>query len=95
MRSLRRQDLHDLAVLELVVERHHAAVDLGADAVVTDLGVDAIGEVDRRRVRGQVEHIALGREHVDLVLEQVDLDGVEERLGVADLVLPLEQAPQP
>ena len=30
-RVLRGHDLHDLAALELVVERHHAVVDLGAD----------------------------------------------------------------
>ncbi len=35
--------------LQAVVERHDAPVDLGTPAVVTDLGVNAVGEVQRRR----------------------------------------------
>ncbi len=81
VRTFRRQDLDDLAVLQLVVERHH--------------GVDSISEVDRGRVSGQVEDVALGCEDVDLVLKQVDLDGVEKGFGIPDLVLPLEQASKP
>ena len=95
VRTLRGEDLDDLAVLQRVFEGHHAAVDLRADASVTDLGVDAVGEVDRRGARGQVDDVAARREDVDLVLEQVDLDRVEEGLSVPHLVLPLEQAAQP
>ncbi len=95
MRSLGGQDLDDLSVLQLVVERDHAPVDLGADAAVPHLGVDAICEIDRCRVRGQIQHVSFRREHVDLVLEEVDLDGVEEGLRVPDLVLPFEQASEP
>src|SRR5256885_3373031 len=95
VRSPRGQDLHDLPVLQLVVERNHAAVDLGPDAAVADLGVDAVGKVDGRRVRRQGDHVAARREDVDLVLEQVDLDRVQERLGVPHLVLPLQQAAEP
>src|SRR5207245_11428521 len=73
VRSLRRQDLHDLAVLQFVVERDHAAVDLGADAAVTDFGVDAVGEVDRVRDGVQVEYIACGRVRVIVALEQSQL----------------------
>ena len=78
VRTLGGEDLDDLAVLQLVVERHHAPVDLGTDATMADLGVDAVRKVDRRRVGREVQHVALGGEHIDLVLEQVDLDGVEE-----------------
>ena len=41
-----RDDLDHVAVLQLVGQRHQAAVDLRADAVVADVGVDAEGEVD-------------------------------------------------
>src|SRR5207302_7073517 len=37
MRPLRGEDLDDLAVLQRVIERHHAAIDLGADAAGADL----------------------------------------------------------
>src|ERR1035437_9406036 len=43
---LGRHDLDDVAVLEPVVERHEAVVDLGADAAMADVGVDAIREVE-------------------------------------------------
>ena len=68
------------------------AVDLRADAAVADVGVDLVGEVERRRARRQRLDLALGREDEDLVLEQVDLQGVHELLGVRQLLLPVQQA---
>ena len=46
--------------LQLGAQLHHAAVDLGADAAVADLGVDGIGEVDRRGARGRAIRSPLG-----------------------------------
>ena len=54
-----------------------------------------VGEVDRGRAARQRQDPALGREHVDLVGEQVHLDVLEELLRVARLVLDLEQRLQP
>src|SRR5450759_3896191 len=88
-------DVYKRQVLERVVEGDHAPVCLGADASMSDLRVDAVSKVHGGRVRRQVEDIALGREDIDLVLEEVHLDGVEKRLRVPDLVLPLEEAAQP
>ena len=45
-------DFDLVAVLQLVAERHEAAVDLGADATVADLAVDGVGEVDGVAPRG-------------------------------------------
>src|SRR5690606_41436114 len=42
-------DLHLLPGLQYVVERHYPAVDLGATAVVADLGMHPVGEVQRGR----------------------------------------------
>jgi uncharacterized protein YejL (UPF0352 family) len=53
-------DLDLLAGLQAVVERHDAPVDLGATAVVADLGVHAVGEVQRRRALGQVDGVPSG-----------------------------------
>ena len=39
-------DLHDVAVVELVVKAHHPSVDLGPHHGVADGGVDGVGEVD-------------------------------------------------
>ena len=57
--ALGRDDLDDVAVLEPVVERDEAVVDLRADRPVADVGVDAVGEVERRRARRQVLDVAL------------------------------------
>src|SRR5207253_9978432 len=43
------EDLADVARAQLVVQRHHLAVDLRADAAVADVGVDLVREVERGR----------------------------------------------
>ena len=72
-----------VAVLELGAQRQQLVVDPRGDAVMTDVGVHAIGEVDGRRAARQRHDLALGREHVDLVREQVALDVLEEFLRIA------------
>ena len=95
VRALRRDDLDDVAVLQLVVERHEAVVHLGADAGVADLGVDAVGEVERRGAGRHVLHVALGGEDEDLVLEDVELDALDELGRVGDVELPLHELADP
>src|SRR4029079_16956971 len=51
--ALGGQDLDDVARLQLVVERDDLRVDLRPDAAVAELGVDLVGEVERRRAGGQ------------------------------------------
>lgn len=53
-------DLHLLASLQAVVQRHDTAVDLRAAAVVADLGVHAVGKVQWRGAFGQVDGVAVG-----------------------------------
>src|SRR5215213_6361755 len=91
---LRREDLHDVARLQLVVEWHDLPVHLRADAPVADVGVDRVREVERRRAGGEVLHLALRREDEDLVLEEVDLQRLQELLRLL-LALGLEQLAQP
>ena len=92
----RRQDLHAVAVVQRVIERHHHAIDLGADAPIPELGMDAVGEVDGRGFGGQVDDVALGAEDKDLVLEHVDLERIHE-LGAVRLqfLLPAHQGLDP
>ncbi len=71
--DLRGEDLDGVARGEDGVERHQPSVDPRADAGVTDLGVDRIGEVDRRGPDRQRDHPSLGREDEHLVLFEVDL----------------------
>ena len=93
--ALGGHDLDDVAGLEPVVERHEPVVDLGPDRPVTDVGVDAIGEVERRGAGGQVLDGALGREDEDLVLEDVELEALHELGRVGDLALPLHELADP
>ena len=90
------EDLDDVAVLERALQRHEPAVDPAADAVVPDLGVHRVGEVDRggRRPAGR-STVALGREDVDLAGVDLEPQRVEELARVGGLALPVEQLAQP
>ena len=93
--ALGGQDLDDVARAQLVGQRHDLSVDLGAHATVSDVGVDLVGEVERRGARSQGLDLALGREHEHLVLEQVDLERFHELARVAQILLPVDQRSQP
>ena len=80
---------------ELGQERRDAAVDLGSRRGVADVGVDRIGEVDRRRAARQRDQPALRREAEDLVVEQLELGVLEELLRVVALGEEVDGAPQP
>ncbi len=95
MLALGRDDLDDVAVLEPVVEGHEPVVYLGADAAVADVGVDSVGEVERRCAGRQVLDLALRREHEDLVLEDIELDALDEFGRVRDVALPVHDLAQP
>ncbi|EQD48075.1 hypothetical protein B2A_08144, partial [mine drainage metagenome] len=71
-------DLHDFAVGQHVRQWHDAAVDLCAPAAVPERGVHAVGVVERRGAMGQVDHLALGCQHVDPIAEQFGADLFEE-----------------
>src|SRR3954471_23012072 len=93
--ALGGQDLDDVARLQLVVQRHDLAVDARADAAVAELGVDLVGEVERRRPGGERLDLALRGEDEDLLVEEVDLQVLHELLGVLELLLPVEHRAQP
>ena len=57
--------------------------------------MDGVGEVDHGGAAQDVEDVAVGGEHVDLVREQVDLDVLEEFLRIAGVLLHLQQALEP
>ena len=92
--ALRRDDLDGLAVAQRCAQRHEAAIDLGRHAAIADVGVHGIREIDAGRIARQTADLALRREHVHLVREQVDPDALEEFLGVAAL-LDFDQLLQP
>ena len=67
--GLGSHDLDLVTIGELGPQRHDAAIDLGADATVPEIGMDGIGEIDGGRILGQLVERALGGKNEDLVLE--------------------------
>jgi len=67
-----RQDFNDVAADNLVAESNHLAVDLGADALVTDFGVYVISEIHGRGAARQLQHAPLGRERINFDGGQID-----------------------
>src|SRR6266516_2616044 len=65
----RSQDLDLVAIGELGDQRRDLAVDLAADRGVADVGMDRVGEIDRRRLARQRDQLALRREAEHLVVE--------------------------
>ena len=89
------EDLDRITRLESGVERYETAVDLGANAAMPDVGVNRVGEVDRRRSDRQLDDLALRREDEDLVLIEIELQVRHELRRVGCLLLPLDDAVQP
>ena len=88
-------DFHLLAGLQAVVERHDAPVDLGATAVVADLGVHTVGEVQRRGPFGQVDGVTVRGEYIDPVGFDIDPQLFGQPADIAQLLMPFEHLAQP
>ena len=78
-------------------ERGHRTVNLGADAVVSHLGVNGVGKIERRGAGTKRHDLALGRKDEDLLIEEVDLQRMQVFLGVGDLIRrsPIERMFEP
>ena len=78
-------------------ERSHRTVDFGADAMVSHLGVNGVGKVERCRAGTKRHDLALGCKDKDLLVEQIDLQRVQVFLGVRNLVrrCPIERMFEP
>ena len=74
---------------------YEAAIDLRTNTGMTNFGVHCVRKVDGRCTDRQRDHLALGREHENLVLLQVGFQVLHEGGGVADLGLPVDDAVQP
>ena len=92
---LGREDLDDVTVVELVVQRHHPPIHLGTDAVVSKVSVNPVGEIKRGRPFGQVLDLPLGRIDEDLITKHVRSDRLQELLSTVQLPVPVNQLAQP
>ena len=66
-----RENLDDLAVFHLIVDRHDALVDFGPHHAVTNRAVDGIGKVDHGRTARQADHVALWGKYKHLFRRKV------------------------
>ena len=71
-----------------------AVIDLRADHGVADSRVDGVGKVDGRGACGQGNDLALGCKDENLVVEHIDLEGVDIVVRLYVLLV-LQQSPHP
>ena len=90
-----RDYLDDVAVFEEGAQRRDFPVDLRPDAVAAHLRVDREGEIDRRRSARQALHLAPRGENEHLVLEQVDLHGIDQISRIGFFVQALHDSSEP
>jgi hypothetical protein len=79
----RGHDLDLVAAFQFRAQRHELVIDPRCGAMVADVGVHGVGEVDGGSAARQRHDLALGREDVDLVREEVAFDVLEEFLRIA------------
>ncbi len=90
-----RQNLHHVAVLEVVLQLHDAAVHLRAHAGVAHVAMDGVREIDGRGLARQRNHLAHRREGVNFLRVKIHLERGNKLARIAHLLLPLHQLPQP
>jgi hypothetical protein len=88
-------DFHAVAIFQFAAQGHELKIDFDRDATIADVGMHAVGEVHRRRSARQGKNFAFGREHVDLIGEQIDLEMLQEFRRVAALTQTFQQVLQP
>ena len=80
--------LHGLAIFQRRVQRHHDTVEPGATAAVAQVGVQAVGKIDRSSPLRQLHNGSLGCQHINAVVKRAGA----RRAG--ELALPGQQLAQ-
>ena len=88
-------DLDDVAVAQPRTQGHHLAVHARADALMADIGVNRVREIDGRRPAGKPLHLPLRGEDVHLFGIQVDFQVLDELVRVAHFLLDFQELPKP
>ena len=77
----RSQDFHLVAALQHTANGNQLLVDLGTNALLADLRMDAEGEVEGSRTLTKHNQVAVGREDINLLVEQIQFQLVDELQG--------------
>ncbi|MPM47079.1 hypothetical protein SDC9_93787 [bioreactor metagenome] len=88
-------DFHHVAIFQFGTQRHLLAIDLARHGVIAHIRVHGIGKIDHRCATWQRHDLALGREYVNGIGEQVHPHVVPELGRIACFVLDVEQRLQP
>ena len=89
------QNFDRIAAGQLMLQRNDFSVDLRADTMVADLGVNRIGKIDRG---GSFRHFfdhSFGREHIDHVVKQIEFHRIHELPVVRQILVPFDELAQP
>src|SRR5690606_22965319 len=84
-----------IAARRLMGQGHDASVDLGAATAVPDIGMDDVGEIEDGGALGQVDHLALRRQQIDAVFDDIGAEGGQQGALVVLLVAVFEQLAHP
>jgi len=57
---------HTISVLQLISQWNNTSINLGADALIADIGMNAVGEINGRSSLGKRFNIAVRRKNVNL-----------------------------
>ena len=88
-------DLNDIAIRKRMTQWHHLPIYFRAHTLMTNVGMNAIGKVDRGRSAGQRQHFALRRKGVNLLGIEIHFERGKKLRGLAHLASPFDQLPHP
>src|SRR5690606_33763591 len=89
-RRRRGDDFNRITAFEFSAQWRELAIDFGGDRLIADISVDGIGKIHRRCPFGQGQYLALRRENVDGIGEEVDLYVFQKLTRVARLALDVQ-----
>src|SRR2546428_7443323 len=78
-----------------MAQRNHLAVDLCADALVADFGVNHVGKINGGGATRKLEHAPFRRERVDFDRRQIDFQRGEKFSGFLKLLGPFDELAHP
>src|SRR5471032_1703059 len=80
---------------QLISKRHDAPANFRPNAAVSDIAMNMVSEVERRRAHRQVDNIAFRRKHVNAIVEYLTAHFIKHFARVSHLFLPRDKLTQP
>ena len=76
-------------------QRHHPAIDFCPHGLITNIGVDGIGKINRRRALGKLDQLSLRREGKNAILIHRHPSMFEQLFRAAGMIDNLNQITEP